>query len=347
MDLTFRTAEDADATALHRIYTDPMTAPHMGFDPCGPEDFAPIFEALRAGDALTVCESGGRVAGAYRTEFGARRVSHVARFVAVALAPEAAGKGIGAAMMRHAIGAAVGRGASRLELTVAADNTRAIAFWRRLGFEVEGRFRRFFSRRGEPGLFDELAMALLPPIPGAGDTDGPRPVTGFDAARDLPVLERTPGVLSGALRGLDDRLIRSDRGPGSWSPLQVVAHFLHNELNDWIPRVRWIMERGEREPFPAYDPAGNAGFESRTLDDLLDSFAAARAASLAELRPMLSPETLALRGVHPAFGAVTMDQMLCAWVAHDLHHLAQIARAVAREHTENVGPWRGYISIVG
>ena len=167
---------------------------------------------------------------------------------------------------------------------------------------------------------------------------------GFDATRDIQILERTPRVLDAVLRGLDDLWVRSDYGPGSWSPLQIVAHFLHNELHDWLPRVNWVVEHGENVPFPEYDPAGNADFASCSLEDLLDRFAAARATSLAELRSALSPEVLSLKGVHPALGVVTMDQLLCAWVAHDLHHLAQVAKALAHQHVNDVGPWRQYIS---
>jgi len=170
---------------------------------------------------------------------------------------------------------------------------------------------------------------------------------GFDSERDVQVLERTPRVLESMLSALDDAWLRSNYGPGTWSPLQIVAHFLHNELEDWIPRVRWILERAEEEPFPAYDPSGNDAFAGRSLDDLLGAFANARRESIAELRRLVTPETLSKRGVHPAFGSISMDELLCAWVTHDLHHVAQIAKALARQHREDAGPWREYISILG
>ena len=169
---------------------------------------------------------------------------------------------------------------------------------------------------------------------------------GFDTTRDIQILERTPGVLSSMLHGLDDHWIRSNYGPNTWSPIQIVAHVLHNELNDWIPRLRWVLERGESLPFPAYDPSGNVAFASQSVDELLDSFAAARSDSLDELRATLSPAVLMLKGAHPAFGIVTVDELLCAWVVHDLHHIAQLAKAVARQHTDDVGPWSRYISII-
>lgn len=159
--LSFRPASDADAAVLHRIYSDPMTAPHMGFDPCDLEALRSLLAAMCRDETLMVCETLGRVVGVYRLELLGHRLSHVARIGAVAVTAEAIGTGLAGAMVEHAIGQAAERGATRVELTVAADNARGIAFWRKLGFEVEGRFREYFSRHGKPGLFDELAMALI------------------------------------------------------------------------------------------------------------------------------------------------------------------------------------------
>jgi len=167
--LVIRLAEDRDAPALHRIYSDPQVAPQMGFDPCSASAFQPIFAALQAGDALHVCEANGQVVGAYRLERCTHRLSHVAKLGSVAVDSQHMGNGLAQAMIAHAIEHAANADVTRIELTVAADNLRAIAFWRKLGFEVEGRFRNYFSRSGMPGLFDELAMALH--LPRRNDTD--------------------------------------------------------------------------------------------------------------------------------------------------------------------------------
>ena len=39
-------------------------------------------------------------------------------------------------------------------------------------------------------------------------------------------------------------------------------------------------------------------------------------------------------------------QLLAAWVAHDLGHVAQAARAMAKQYREAVGPWRAYLPIL-
>ena len=60
----------------------------------------------------------------------------------------------------------------------------------------------------------------------------------------------------------------------------------------------------------------------------------------------LTPELLQKRGSHPALGAVTLSQLLSAWVVHDLGHIRQIVRVMAKQYREEIGPWKAYLSIV-
>ena len=55
---------------------------------------------------------------------------------------------------------------------------------------------------------------------------------------------------------------------------------------------------------------------------------------------------LALNGEHPELGTVTMRQLLATWVVHDVSHIAQITRTMAREYTEAVGPWTRYFRVL-
>jgi hypothetical protein len=57
----------------------------------------------------------------------------------------------------------------------------------------------------------------------------------------------------------------------------------------------------------------------------------------------LTDKELDLEGEHPEFGTVTLRQRLATWVAHDLAHLGQISRVMAKEYREAVGQWRGYL----
>lgn len=170
----------------------------------------------------------------------------------------------------------------------------------------------------------------------------------FDLDDGIAVLERTPATFRALLAGLSDAWLRCDEGPGTFSPIDNVGHLIHGERTDWIPRVMIILAQGADRRFAPFDRFAQA-HESRgkTLDTLLDEFAELRTASVAALRSWkLTDPELALEGEHPAFGTVTLRQLLATWVAHDLGHLAQTARVMAKRHREAVGPWRAYLPIL-
>jgi uncharacterized damage-inducible protein DinB len=164
----------------------------------------------------------------------------------------------------------------------------------------------------------------------------------------LALLRRTPATLGALLRDLPEVWATATEGPNTWSARDIVGHLLHGEAADWIPRARIILEHGTARPFDAFDRT--AMFEQHqgdTLDELLAAFAQARATSLAALDELgITPERLALQGTHPAFGTVTLGQLLATWVAHDLNHIGQVVEVLARQYAEAVGPWRRYLAIL-
>ena len=161
------------------------------------------------------------------------------------------------------------------------------------------------------------------------------------------VLERTPLLLTTWLRALPDAWLDCDEGQGTWSARSVVAHLVEGEKTDWILRVRHILRHGDAVAFPPFDRGAHLHGTPRAMDDLLEEFHTARALSLAELDTLaLVPADLARRGRHPEFGVVTLGQHLATWVAHDLGHIAQIARVMARRQKDAVGPWRAYLPIL-
>lgn len=163
------------------------------------------------------------------------------------------------------------------------------------------------------------------------------------------ILRRTPATLDALLRDLPEEWALATEGPDSWSAFDVVGHLIHGEETDWIPRARVILEHGEARPFEPFDR--RAMFEKsggKSLGELLDTFARLRAENLKALGALdLGPETLARRGTHPELGIVTLGQLLSTWVAHDLGHVSQIVRVLAKQYGEAVGPWRAYLSILG
>ena len=170
----------------------------------------------------------------------------------------------------------------------------------------------------------------------------------FQFAEALPVLQRTPSALRALLLGLPEPWVVANEGDGTWTPFDVVGHLIHAERADWIPRVEHILQHGDAVPFPPFDR--EAMFETsrgKALEELLDTFAAVRLESLDRLAAFgLTEADLERQGRHPQFGVVTMRQLLATWVAHDMGHLSQVVRVMARRYSTAVGPWQAYLSIL-
>jgi uncharacterized damage-inducible protein DinB len=168
----------------------------------------------------------------------------------------------------------------------------------------------------------------------------------LDHAREI--LGRTPATLNALLRDIPEEWASSNEGPDTWGPYDIMGHLVHAEEADWIPRARIILDYGEGRAFDPFDRF--AMFEKsrgKKLGDLLDEFEGRRSESLRELERMnLTPETLAKRGAHPDLGAVTLSQLLSTWVVHDLGHVGQIVRVMAKQYGEAVGVWRAYLPVL-
>jgi hypothetical protein len=170
----------------------------------------------------------------------------------------------------------------------------------------------------------------------------------FDIELSTDVLRRTPETLRALLDGTGEAWNRGVEGPDTFSPFDVVGHLIDGEETDWIPRARIILSRGPNLRFEPYDRfrhrQRNVG---RTLESLLEEFATLRAASLDHVRSWnLTDVELDLPGEHRRLGTVTLRQLLAAWVVHDLGHIAQIARVMAKQYREEVGPWVPFLPVL-
>ncbi len=170
----------------------------------------------------------------------------------------------------------------------------------------------------------------------------------FDLELSIEVLGRSPAALQALLSGLGPPWTRGTEGPDTFSPFDVVGHLIDGEETDWIPRARIILAGGPNLRFEPYDRvrhrARNAG---RSLDSLLAEFARLRVANLELLRSWrLTPAQLELPGEHPSLGRVTLGQLFSAWVVHDLGHLAQVARVMAKQYRAEVGPWVAFLPVL-
>ena len=170
----------------------------------------------------------------------------------------------------------------------------------------------------------------------------------FSLDRAVEILARTPASLRELLSGLDEKWIRGTEGPDTFSPFDNVGHLIDGEETDWMVRARLILVQGKGVRFEPYDRfrhyKRNAG---RSLQSLLDEFAELRAKNLNELRGWkLTEKQLDLPGEHPKLGTVTLRQLLAAWVVHDLGHIAQVARVMAKQYTDQVGPWVPFLPVL-
>ncbi|MDB5252114.1 MAG: hypothetical protein JWP27_1283 [Flaviaesturariibacter sp.] len=162
------------------------------------------------------------------------------------------------------------------------------------------------------------------------------------------ILQRTPLVLNAMLRDLPRDWLDAREGPGTWSPLEILAHLVHADKANWLPRAKHVLEGPSSEPFEGFDREGGFHeYASRSPGALLDLFQSTRHAALQELHGLeIDEQQLLVTGLHPQLGEVTLSQLISTWVAHDLSHVAQVCRVMARQYDGHVGPWKAFLRIL-
>lgn len=170
----------------------------------------------------------------------------------------------------------------------------------------------------------------------------------FTIEKSIEILERTPEVLEAMLKNISPEWIEKTEGGETWNVFDVLGHLVHGEKTDWIPRMEIILSDARDKTFEPFDRF--AQFEEsngKTLSQLLDEFKELRKKNIGVLRSKnLADKNLEEKGIHPAFGEVTLAQLLATWIVHDLDHIAQISRVMAKQYKEAVGPWREYLKIL-
>ena len=170
----------------------------------------------------------------------------------------------------------------------------------------------------------------------------------FSIERSCEILVNTPTVLRALLTGIGDEWLYNNEGVDTFSPFDVVGHLIHGEKTDWKVRAQIILSEDPPKTFDAYDRF--AQFEEskgKTIGQLLDTFEQLKNSNIKWLQSLqLTGQDLNKKGIHPELGAVTLQQLLSTWVVHDLTHIAQVSRVMAKQYKEAIGPWSAYFRIL-
>ncbi|HEY1040177.1 MAG TPA: DinB family protein [Bacteroidia bacterium] len=170
----------------------------------------------------------------------------------------------------------------------------------------------------------------------------------FSIEHSIQILERTPQSLRSLLYKLDENWTQNNEGGETWSPYDVIGHLVHCDEENWIPRIEVVLSDSAVRKF---EPLNRfAQFEKskgKNINELLDHFVGIRHSSMAKLKILnITNEQLSKTAIHPEFGSVSLSQLISAWVVHDLDHISQITRVMAKQYKAEVGPWIQYMRIL-
>ena len=170
----------------------------------------------------------------------------------------------------------------------------------------------------------------------------------FSIIKSIEILDRTPQVLFTLLDGISEDWTSPNEGGETWSVFDVVGHLVHGDKTDWMVRMEQILSDPGKNKFSPFDRfAQIESSKGKTLKELLEEFVDIRKFNMDKLHRLnIKDEDLSKTGIHPSFGEVTLAQLLATWVAHDLDHISQISRVMAKQYAGHVGPWIEYLKIL-
>ena len=170
----------------------------------------------------------------------------------------------------------------------------------------------------------------------------------FDLQHATAILSRTPAAVRALLSGLDDEWTRRNEGADTFTAFDVVGHLIDGEETDWMTRARIVLSESGSRTFTPYDRFRHLQrSKGKSLAQLLDEFEKLRRENLRTLASWkLDDSAFARTATHPSLGTVTLSQLLAAWVVHDLGHIAQISRVMAKQYRDEVGPWIEYLPVL-
>ncbi|MFD1020853.1 DinB family protein [Thalassobacillus hwangdonensis] len=170
----------------------------------------------------------------------------------------------------------------------------------------------------------------------------------FKMSEAIEILEQTPKTLAQLLSGLSEGWVTCNEGEETWNAAEVVAHLIEGEKNNWIPRLEFILREGKTAPFPAFDRFSHLnGTYQNSLEERLEEFNMIRKTNVQKLKELMkSDEQLELEGYHPLLGEVKVKNLIATWAVHDLTHIAQVTRVLAKRYQEDVGPYKQFLGVL-
>jgi hypothetical protein len=170
----------------------------------------------------------------------------------------------------------------------------------------------------------------------------------YDQTKSLEILKRTPAVLHALLDDLDSDWVMNNEGADTFSPYDVVGHLIHGEKTDWTPRIKMILDHGTAKSFEVFDRfAMYEESKGKTMRQLLNEFEELRRQNIEWFKSFdLQEPEYDKKGMHPQLGEVTLGNLVATWVVHDLTHIAQISRVMAKQYKTEIGPWVEFFRIL-
>lgn len=163
----------------------------------------------------------------------------------------------------------------------------------------------------------------------------------FTINNSIELLKRTPQTLHSLLYNVDENWSHKNEGGDTWSPFDVIGHLIHCDEYNWILRLEIMFSDSVIKNFEPFDRfAQLQKNKGKNINQLLDEFVKIRLASIEKLIALnITNEQLSKSAIHPELGSVAVSQLISTWVVHDLDHIAQISRVMAKQYKEDVGPW--------
>ena len=150
-----------DFDFLYELYMHPDINPWLLYEMMSADSFRPVMEDLLLKKALYIYEQEGIAVGMFKLVPMKFRNSHIMYLGGVAIHPQYTGKGYAKEMILDAIDLVRSMGFTRIELTVATSNQRAIDLYSRCSFVAEGILKNYTYLASEGRYIDEQVMALL------------------------------------------------------------------------------------------------------------------------------------------------------------------------------------------